>query len=278
MKNIKTVHIHKQIAEGNTTFKEDKIVVEAPLQIIIAYNCKDERRKELLSVTMRTPGNDFDLVTGFLFNEAIISKASDIFLMRYTSDEESSILVELAEHVEINISETKRNFIANSACGFCGRLDDASQKNIFIPSKNNLKIDSAVIKTLPALLQSSQTLFSETGGAHAVALVNATGELLHISEDVGRHNAMDKLVGKMLKQNTLPLSRSIVLFSGRLSYELVQKSLMAGISIICAIGAPTSLAVELAEDYGVTVIGFLKCNSFNIYSRSDRIVVINKVS
>lgn len=272
MKNIKTVRIHKQSLQGNTANIEDRIVTEAPLQIIIGYNHKGERRKETLSVTMRTPGDDFDLVTGFLFNEAIITKANDIVMMRYASDDESSLLVELSDAVEINIDESKRNFIANSACGFCGRIDDASQKNNFIPAENNLKIASVILYRLPALLQTSQNLFSETGGAHAVALVNKNGELIHISEDVGRHNAMDKLVGKMLKQNALPLSNVIVLFSGRLSYELIQKSLMAGISMACAIGAPTSLAIELAEDYGLTVIGFLKKESFNIYCGAERII------
>ena len=272
MKNIKTVNIHKQTSEENTTHKEDKIVVEAPLQIIIAYNHKGERRKEILSVTMRTPGDDFDLVTGFLFNEAIISKPGDIVTMRYTSDDESILLAQLNDRVEIKIDEIKRNFIANSACGFCGRLDDVSQKNAFIPVENNLKITPVMLHALPALLQSSQSLFTETGGAHAVALLNIKGELLHISEDVGRHNAMDKLVGKMLKQNALPIHEHIVLFSGRLSYELIQKSLMAGISIVCAIGAPTSLAVELAEDYGLTLIGFLKKESFNIYCGAQRII------
>ena len=272
MKNIKTVNIHKQTSEENTTHKEDKIVVEAPLQIIIAYNHKGERKKEILSVTMRTPGDDFELVTGFLFNEAIITKASDIVKMRYTSDDESILLAQLNDRVEIKIDEIKRNFIANSACGFCGRLDDVSQKNAFIPVENNLKITPVMLHALPALLQSSQSLFTETGGAHAVALLNIKGELLHISEDVGRHNAMDKLVGKMLKQNALPIHEHIVLFSGRLSYELIQKSLMAGISIVCAIGAPTSLAVELAEDYGLTLIGFLKKESFNIYCGAQRII------
>ena len=224
MKNIKTVNIHKQTSEENTTHKEDKIVVEAPLQIIIAYNHKGERRKEILSVTMRTPGDDFDLVTGFLFNEAIITKASDIVKMRYTSDDESILLAQLNDRVEIKIDEIKRNFIANSACGFCGRLDDVSQKNAFIPVENNLKITPVMLHALPALLQSSQSLFTETGGAHAVALLNIKGELLHISEDVGRHNAMDKLVGKMLKQNALTIHEHIVLFSGRLSYELDRKS------------------------------------------------------
>lgn len=272
MKNIKTVRIDKQSLQGNTASIEDCIVTEAPLQIIIAYTHKGERRKEILSVAMRTPGDDFDLVTGSLFNEAIITKANDIVMMRYTNDDESSLLVELSDGVEMNIDESKRNFIANSACGFCGRMDDASQKNKFIPAENNSKISPSVLYKLPALLQTSQNLFTETGGAHAVALVNINGELLHISEDVGRHNAMDKLTGKMLKQNALPLNDSIVLFSGRLSYELIQKSLMAGISFVCAIGAPTSLAIELAEDYGLTVIGFLKKESFNIYCGAERII------
>lgn len=272
MKNIKTFYINKQTADGNIQSKEDNVVAEAPLQIIIAYSHKNERKKEVLSVTMRTPGNDFDLVTGFLFNEALIAKASDILMMRYTTDDENSLLVELSDAVEINIDESKRNFIATSACGFCGRMEDTSKKILFVQPDNNLKTGSAILYKLPDLLQSSQNLFSETGGAHAVALVSINGELLDISEDVGRHNAMDKLVGNMLKQHALPLNNHILLFSGRLSYELIQKSLMAGISIVCAIGAPTSLAIELAEDYGLTIIGFLKKESFNIYCGAQRII------
>lgn len=271
MNNIKTVHIHKQTAEGNISYKKDSIAAEAPLQIIIAYNHKSERRKEILSVTMRTPGDDFNLAAGFLFNEGVISKPSDILMMRYISDDESSLLVELNNSAEINTSKTKRNFLTNSACGFCGRMDDTPQKISFIPVENNLKITPATLYTLPALLQSSQRLFSETGGVHAVALVNANAELIQVSEDVGRHNAMDKLTGLMFKKNVLPLNNYIALFSGRLSFELVQKCLSAGVCIICAIGAPTSLAIELAEDYGLTVIGFLKNSSFNIYCGAERI-------
>ena len=258
----------------------DSIIKELPLQIVIAYGNSSNRKREILSVTMRTPGDDFNLVKGFLFCEGIIRQAGDIVSMRYigdTEDEtlsESILLVELAEEVIFNKTGTSRNFIINSSCGYCGKTmsDLGIGEEVFLPLKKNMLIHLKDLYRLPALLQSSQGLFNTTGGAHGVALINNKLEITAMAEDVGRHNAMDKLVGAMLNQQALPLHQHLVLFSGRLSYELVQKSLMAGIPFICAIGAPTSLAVELAEAYGITLIGFLKSESFNVYSGAEKII------
>jgi FdhD protein len=251
---------------------QDKIVIEAPLQILIGYNSKGNRTTALLSVTMRTPGDDHHLVTGFLYNEGIIKNPGDIISTKHTSDDENMLLAELADTVVFHPEANQRNFIANSSCGYCGRTEDISQKLIFTGAHKPLHIAARVLYGLPSVLRSVQGLFSETGGAHAVALVNLQGGLLHICEDAGRHNAMDKLTGILLKQNMLPVQDAVVVFSGRLSYELIQKSLMAGMQVVCGIGAPTSLAVELAEKNNITVIGFLKSSSMNIYCGAERIM------
>ena len=239
----------------------------------------NNRKKENLSVTMRTPGSDFEMVTGFLFCEGFIQSASDILSMRFIGNpvditlQENTMLVEIAAHVSFNIENKKRNFLSAASCGFCGKTNaDMINQQAFIPLTNTFKINVECLYHLPELLNRSQNLFTQTGGAHAVALINAEGNIIYTREDVGRHNAMDKLVGTMLKKKLLPLNNYIVLFSGRLSYELLQKSLMAGIPIVCAIGAPSSLAIEMAEDNGITLIGFLKNDSFNIYCGAERII------
>lgn len=278
MKGTKNISIHK-IANNSITQKQDCIVEESPLQIIVAYGAANARKRETLSVTMRTPGDDFNMVTGFLFCESIIQQSTDILSIKYLGNpddetlQENIVLVELAAHVVFNIEDKKRNFLSAASCGFCGKTNaDMIRQQLFFPISSNMQLHAEMLYQLPDLLNASQSLFTQTGGAHAVALINASGELIHISEDVGRHNAMDKLVGAQLKKKQLPLKDHLVLFSGRLSYELLQKSLMAGISMVCAIGAPSTLAVELAEDHGVTLIGFLKNNSFNIYCGTERII------
>ena len=250
----------------------DKIVTEAPLQILIGYNSSGNRTTELLSVTMRTPGDDHHLVTGFLFNEGIIKNDGDIISTRHIGDDENTLLAELADFVVYNSEANKRNFIANSSCGFCGRMEDTSQKFIVSRTYKTVHITAHTLYGLPSVLQSAQGLFSETGGVHAVALANLQGELLHICEDAGRHNAMDKLTGILFTQNMLPVRDAVVVFSGRLSYELIQKSLMAGVQVVCGIGAPTSLAIELAEQNDITVIGFLKSSSMNVYCGVERTI------
>lgn len=286
MKGTKNISI-KKIEKNNTSERSDVVIEESPLQIIIAYGEANNRKKENLSVTMRTPGSDFEMVTGFLFCEGFIQSAADILSMKFIGNpddatlQENSMLVEIATHVLFDIENKKRNFLSSASCGFCGKINaDMIGQQVFSPLTNTFKINAECLYNLPELLNKSQNLFTQTGGAHAVALIapsNSPGggeknKLIHISEDVGRHNAMDKLVGFMLKKKLLPLSNYIVLFSGRLSYELLQKSLMAGIPIVCAIGAPSSLAIEMAEENGVTLIGFLKDKSFNIYCGAERII------
>lgn len=263
----------------------DAVIKEAPLEISIAYGPMDNRRKELLSVTMRTPGDDFNMVTGFLFAEHFIHKAADILSIRFTGNfeeealQENALLVELAPDVKIDFS-TGKKFITSSACGFCGStaFDVSAHEGTYIPVVDNEMISVEKIYQLPATIQSVQGLFAATGGSHAVALFNFEGSLLKIFEDVGRHNAMDKLSGSMLKQNSIPLTHHIVMFSGRVSYELVQKSLAAGIPVLCSIGAPTSLAIELAGDYNMTLIGFLKKERMNIYCGEERIEMSKKIT
>ncbi|MFI5134672.1 MAG: formate dehydrogenase accessory sulfurtransferase FdhD [Chitinophagales bacterium] len=258
----------------------DVVIEEAPLEIIIAHGAAGNRKQETISVTMRTPGDDFNLVTGFLFAENIIHRAADILSIQFTgkneeeAKQEKSLLVKLASEIHVSLSE-KKNFLTNSACGFCGRsaFDISNIQHTQKSFEGNEIISSEILFELPSLLQSSQGLFAETGGSHAVALLTFDGELLKIFEDVGRHNAMDKLIGFMLKQNSIPLNNHIALFSGRLSYELVQKSAAAGIPVVCSIGAPTSLAIELATDFNITVIGFLKKDRMNIYCSEERIQI-----
>jgi FdhD protein len=276
-KGMQQVSIQKFL-EGGYCHEQDLVIEEAPLEISIAFGNAGHRKKEVLSVTMRTPGDDFNLVTGFLFAEHIIQRASDIVSIRFTGNyeeeklQENSLLVELAPQVKVDLSERK-NFLTHSACGFCGRsaFDVSGNEGIFLPFATDQKVSAEVLCRLPSLLQSSQGLFAETGGSHAVALLTFDGHLLNIFEDAGRHNAMDKLIGSMLKQQSIPLSNRMVLFSGRLSYELVQKSLAAGIPIVCSLGAPTSLAIELASDYNMTLIGFLKKERMNIYCGAERV-------
>lgn len=272
MQQYGTVTIKKYADGNNTPHVEDKVVTEAPLQLVLTYTQQGKRIRETLTVTMRTPGDDFNLVRGFLFAEGIIRKAAEITLIKYTHDDESSIDVELRDDVDVNLDEARRSFLSTSACGFCGKLEDSSQRVLHILPCTNLQVTDTVLYTLPAMMQSPGSLYAETGGAHAVALVRADGSLLHTSEDVGRHNAMDKLVGAMLKKQLLPLTDAMVVFSGRLSYELVQKSIAAGITMVCALGAPSTLAIELAEEYGITLIGFLKATGFNVYNGEHRVV------
>lgn len=269
-----------KIAGSSRTETTDDVVKEAPLEISIAHGSAGHRKKELLAVTMRTPGHDFDMVTGWLFAEHIIERFADIISIRFTGHfddpalQENALLVELSADVKVDLSAKKR-FITNSACGFCGSsaFDVSSHEGTYIPMVNGETIPQNIISRLPEMIQSGQGLFSTTGGSHAVALFSFDGKPLKSFEDVGRHNAMDKLIGYMLKQQSIPLTNTMAVFSGRLSYELVQKALAAGIPVLCSIGAPTSLAIELADDFNMTVVGFLKKDRMNIYCGAERIAL-----
>jgi FdhD protein len=248
-----------------TSSVKDVVAVEAPLEIQIQH--ANENRAKSISVTMRTPGNDVDLALGFLFTEGLIKNYNQV--KNAFSFVENTVVVQLNEGETITLENSERNFYTTSSCGVCGKssieaIQTISQFKILnstIPAKQ-------VLFGLKKTLEKQQSLFSLTGGIHAAALFNFKGEIEIVQEDVGRHNALDKLIGEAFQKQHLPLENRILLLSGRASFELVQKAIMSGISTIVAVGAPSSLAVELAREHGQTLIGFLKQDSFNIYSGS----------
>jgi FdhD protein len=223
-----------------------------------------------VSVTMRTPGSDPELAAGFLFTEGIIHEASWIEAIEIKSDNENSILVALSHEVDLNRLE--RHFYTSSSCGICGKTSiEALAINREIALSQRLpQVNPEMVLTLPERLLRQQAHFSKTGGLHAAALVNSEGTVRAIREDVGRHNAVDKVIGHALLTKTINFSSSILMVSGRAGFELVQKAIMAGVPIMAAVGAPSSLAVELARQYDLTLIGFLRGNRFNLYSGRQR--------
>ena len=260
--------------------KEDNVAVEEPLEIKLT----DTQDFPInLAVTMRTPGNDLELVAGFLFSEGIIKNVEDIEKFEYEKDvfnieNKNSVIIKIKANAEINLDKIKRNVITTSSCGICSSVYiDQIFKRIERLPKGDFKVNKDLILELPNFLNTFQSIFSKTGGVHASALFDKKGNLICIMEDVGRHNAMDKLVGKMLIERKIPLDDCIVLFSGRASFELVQKSILAGIPFIVAIGAPSSLAIELAKIFNVTLIGFLRNKKFNVYSGFHRLEEIDRI-
>ena len=253
---------------------DDLLATEAPLEIRIIYGNENNRQEKNISVTMCTPGNDVELATGFLFTEGIIKNQAGILGTNDLSDTNDAIvIVELQPGISFDPKKIERHFYTSSSCGVCGKSSIDAVKNVFDnnPTADNIKIKSSVIIGLPQLLRQQQDIFEHTGGLHASALFDCTGNLLLLREDVGRHNALDKLVGACLAAETLPLNQHILLLSGRASFELIQKAAMAGIKIVCAVGAPSSLAVEMANDLDITLIGFLRDKRFNIYSGKQRV-------
>lgn len=242
---------------------DDILAVEEPLEIRVGPRS--------LSVTMRTPGHDFELAAGFLFAEDIISGAGDIRGM--TNSGPNVVVVELSTDAVIDHPKSQRGFVMTSACGVCGKesLESLAANRCPVLPPGGLKIDAEVIHRLPQQLRQRQDLFETTGGLHAAALFNAQGELDSLREDVGRHNAVDKLVGRALLRFRTPLHDSVMLVSGRASFELVQKAAMAGVPLLAAVGAPSSLAVATAERCGMTLVGFLRNGGFNVYNGSGRI-------
>jgi FdhD protein len=259
-----TVRVPIGKIEGRVNrWQEDLLAVEEPLEIRV-----DSRS---LSITMRTPGNDFELAAGFLFAEDIIGSASQIRAM--TSSRTNIVEVELSPDAAIEHPKSQRGFVMTSACGVCGKesLESLAANRCPALPPGGIKIDAEVIHRLPRQLRERQDVFESTGGLHAAALFNAQGELDSLREDVGRHNAVDKLVGHALLRFRTPLHDSVMLVSGRASFELVQKASMAGVPVLAAVGAPSSLAVATAERCGMTLIGFLRNGGFNVYNGSGRI-------
>ena len=259
----------------------DHISIEEPVEIIIRYKDKEIWVEKTISVTMRTPGDDEDLVRGFLFNEKIIEKIDYIEKIELTGKPteqyglKNKIIVTINNSDNIDVDKIKRNFLTNSSCGVCGKssLDalEIIKKDKIL--KSNPKISKEVLMSSPKKLRQNQSEFSKTGGIHASGLFTAKGDIVAIKEDVGRHNALDKLIGYSLKENLLDNTSQFLACSGRLNFDLVQKALMANIGILIGVGAPTSLAIDLANKFDMTLVGFVKDDSFNIYSNKDRIVI-----
>jgi FdhD protein len=269
----------------------DLLAVEEPLEIQMAYGPSESRKVKSVSITMRTPGYDFDLVAGFLLTEGIVSDSGNIAKISYVaglsdvpsgpnqdrvmlpySPEKNVVRAELASDITVSMANLERNFYTTSSCGICGKASLLALRSVCPPRlKNTLNVSASLLYSLPGRLRSGQNLFERTGGLHASGLFNAEGKLHSIREDVGRHNAVDKLVGSEFLADRIPLRDRILLLSGRASFELLQKALMAGISMVVSVGAPSSLAVQVAREFDITLVGFLRDNHFNVYQGADRI-------
>jgi FdhD protein len=252
----------------------DLLAVEEPLEIRIGFQNAGRFTTRSLSITMSTPGHDFDLAAGFLFAEGIVHARADITGMRQAGKPGSNVVrVDLAPGVAFDPSAFERHFYTTSSCGVCGKssLDALESEGCRPVPREGVTFDASMIHTLPAALRGAQSVFDRTGGLHAACLFDAEGAAICLREDVGRHNALDKLIGSQFLEGRTPLDRTLLLVSGRASFELVQKALAAGIPVLAAVGAPSSLAVDLAREFDMTLLGFVRDSRFNIYSGEWRI-------
>lgn len=257
----------------------DQIAIEEPLEIRLNYQVERGmhlvRAEKTVSITMRTPGSDFDLALGFLFTEGIIQSLDDIQEIKHCGSLGNIVRVYLQDGVKINMPSLERHFYTSSSCGVCGKtsIEALKTQNPYSDSiQGKLEVSQEFLYKLPKLLEKSQELFEHTGGIHASAIFDLKGELTLLREDVGRHNALDKIVGACIREGApMPLDSTVLLLSGRASFELIQKAAMAGIPIVAAIGAPSSLAIDLAKNSNITLVGFLREGRMNIYSGSDRV-------
>ena len=260
---------------------DDLISIEEPLEISLRYKDQDNWLTNSLSITMRTPGHDDDLVRGFLYNEQIIQSTDEIDKIESFGDKvgqyniQNKIQITLNNSKNINISKIKRDFMTNSSCGVCGKssLDALEIIKKEKTSSSDPKLTKEIVIQSPKILRNNQSEFSKTGGIHASGLFQKDGTLANLKEDVGRHNALDKLIGSALKNNEINPKAQFITCSGRLNFELVQKVLMTDISIMIGVGAPTSLAIDLANKFDITLIGFVKSDSFNIYTNNKKVIV-----
>lgn len=260
------------IADGQASQRTDTVVVEEPLEIRV--------NGAPITVTMRTPGSDFELAQGFLLTEGLIGRRDDVDTVRYCRGEDADgvntynvLEVTLRPGLTLPDLDITRNFYTTSSCGVCGKasLDAVHLSSRYSPGDDPSTVPAATLSALPARLRSAQKVFASTGGLHGAALFGADGTVLAVREDVGRHNAVDKVVGWALEAGLIPLSGAVLLVSGRASFELTQKAVMAGIPVLAAVSAPSSLAVDLAAASGLTLVAFLRGDSMNVYSRPDRV-------
>jgi len=270
-----------KLRENKAEEVKDHVSVEEPLEMNLRFKQNSNWLTKNLSITMRTPGNDEDLVTGFLFNERIIEDVNQIIKIEKQGDKvgdyniQNKIEATIDNIKNIDIGKLKRNFLTNSSCGVCGK---ASLDTIEVIKNDKLnlsfpKIQKKIIMKSPELLMSEQSEFSKTGGIHASSLIDDSGKVIITREDVGRHNALDKLIGYTHRKKLIDNHSQFIACSGRLNFELIQKGLMSNIGIMAGVGAPTSLAIDLAKRFKMTLLGFVKNNSFNIYTNKERIII-----
>jgi FdhD protein len=272
------VDINK-VVDGRLTDQHDEVAVEEPLEIRLAYSTPDGRATRSISITMRTPGNDPELAAGFLYSESIVRRHSDIAAIETCgppapdTGNHNVVRVELGSDVAVDLGRLQRHFYTTSSCGVCGKtsLDALRVMGVEPQTGNAVTFDRDMLTAVPDRLRAAQETFERTGGLHAAAAFDTAGNLLVTREDVGRHNAVDKVVGALLLEDRLPASELGLMVSGRASFELMQKALVAGMPLLAAVSAPSSLAVQLAQEFDVTLVGFLRGNDFNIYAGAQRI-------
>ena len=251
---------------------EDSVAVEEPLEIRLGYQSGGKRQTSSISITMRTPGDDEELATGFLFTESIIRSPDDVAIVKPCSGD-NTVRVELEDGVAVDLDRLQRHFYTSSSCGVCGKasLDALRATGLETTPAIPGQFSREVLVAIPGRLRARQDTFAETGGLHAAAAFGSDGELLIVREDVGRHNAVDKVVGALFRAGRLPAQELGLIVSGRASFELMQKAVVAGMPLLAAVSAPSSLAVELAREFNVTLIGFLRGDTFNVYAGEERI-------
>jgi FdhD protein len=263
----------RRITDSGTAIESDVLAVEEPLEIRLACNRDGRWAQTVVSITMRTPGQDRELAAGFLFTEGILVSPEQV-ASAGTCGAGNVACVELGPDVSVDLTRLERHFYTSSSCGVCGKT---SLEAVRLSARHRLPkgrpmVSAAVIQRLPTTLRAAQTVFDRTGGLHAAALFDVNGNLLCLRADVGRHNALDKLIGAQFLAGRIPLRESVLLLSGRVSFELVQKAVVAGIPILAAVGAPSSLAVSLAHEHGLTVLGFVRPDRCNLYTDAERIL------
>jgi FdhD protein len=274
----------------------DTLAVEEPLEIQLAHGPADARQVKSISVTMRTPGHDFELAAGFLLSEGVIRDSADLVRIEHVVVDSASVesrhpdgsqksatippyrpvrnivRLELSPDVRVNLATLERNFYTTSSCGICGKASLLALRSVCPPRVvNHFNVVAETLYLLPSRLRSSQDVFQRTGGLHAAGLFTSSGQLLSSREDVGRHNAVDKLLGAELLADGIPLRDRMLILSGRASFELLQKALMGGIPMVVSVGAPSSLAVRVAREFDITLVGFLRADHFNVYHGVNRI-------
>ena len=273
------VTVQKVTAGHGAATATDVLAAEEPLEIRVGYGPTAAREHCTLAITMRTPGHDFELAAGFLLTEGIIRSRQELNGVIYCPDvtkeeeRENVVRAELATSVPVDLPRLERHFYTSSSCGVCGKtsIDAVHASSCPVLPTDGPYLNASVIHELPERQRAAQEVFEQTGGLHAAALFSPTGELRLLREDVGRHNALDKAIGAALLAEQLPLHDTVLLVSGRASFELVQKAAVAGISVLAAVGAPSSLAVQAAHNFGMTLLGFVRQQRYNIYSHPWRV-------